>query len=104
MEQAHPAPRDHSRLVRKLLLLVAGAFAFAFALVPLYNVLCEVTGFNGKTSAGFAAGGLNVIRELYFRIKSRIFGHDNQIINRVCAEPDDVKFFVFGQSERKLHF
>lgn len=58
MEQVHPAPRNHSRLVVKLLLLVAGAFLFAFALVPLYNVLCEVTGFNGKTSAGFAAGGL----------------------------------------------
>ncbi|KAB2917134.1 MAG: cytochrome c oxidase assembly protein [Dechloromonas sp.] len=58
MEQVQPVPRNHSRLVIKLLLLVAGAFVFAFALVPLYNVLCEVTGFNGKTSAGFAAGGL----------------------------------------------
>ena len=25
-------------------------FGFAFALVPLYDVLCEVTGLNGKTS------------------------------------------------------
>ncbi len=58
MDQARPAPSPHSRLTRCLLLLVAAAFAFAFALVPLYNVLCEVTGFNGKTSAGFAAGGL----------------------------------------------
>ena len=58
MEQVQPAPPNHSRLVAKLLLLVAGASVFAFALVPLYNVLCEVTGFNGKTSAGFAAGGL----------------------------------------------
>jgi cytochrome c oxidase assembly protein subunit 11 len=60
MEQVQPIPRNHNRLVAKLLLLVAGAFLFAFALVPLYNVLCEVTGFNGKTSAGFAAGGLKV--------------------------------------------
>lgn len=62
MEQAQPAPASHSRLISKLLLMVAGAFAFAFALVPLYNVLCEATGFNGKTAgperAGFAAGGL----------------------------------------------
>ena len=58
MEQVQPAPPNHSRLVARLLLLVAGAFVFAFALVPLYNVLCEVTGFNGKTSTGFAAGGL----------------------------------------------
>lgn len=58
MEQVQPALPNHSRLVARLLLLVAGSCVFAFALVPLYNVLCEVTGFNGKTSAGFAAGGL----------------------------------------------
>lgn len=54
-------PVSHAPLVKKLLLLVAGAFVFAFALVPLYNVLCQVTGFNGKTSnnqSGFVAGGL----------------------------------------------
>jgi len=58
MEQIQPAPRNHNRLIAKLLLLVAGAFLFAFAMVPLYDVLCEVTGFNGKTSSGFVAGGL----------------------------------------------
>lgn len=34
-----------------LLVLVAlGMFGFAFALVPLYNVFCEITGLNGRTS------------------------------------------------------
>ena len=32
-----------------LLALAIGMFAFAFALVPLYNVFCEITGINGKT-------------------------------------------------------
>lgn len=36
------------RLLKKLLWLVAGATLFGFALVPFYNVLCRVTGFNGK--------------------------------------------------------
>lgn len=61
MDQARTAPVDHGRLVRRLLVLLAAAFAFAFALVPLYNVLCEATGFNGRTGGardGFAAGGL----------------------------------------------
>lgn len=52
---------NHAALVRKLLLIVAAASLFGFALVPLYNVLCEATGFNGKTAgpkAGFVAGGL----------------------------------------------
>jgi cytochrome c oxidase assembly protein subunit 11 len=64
MERTHPDPLKHARLIRRLLLLVGGAFLFAFALVPLYNVLCEATGFNGKTAGpgivrdGFGIGGL----------------------------------------------
>ena len=39
--------RKHTAL---LLLLATGMFGFAFALVPLYNIFCELTGINGKTS------------------------------------------------------
>lgn len=39
------------KLVIKLMIGLAGSILFAFAMVPLYNVLCEVTGFNGKTSS-----------------------------------------------------
>ncbi len=34
-----------------LFALALGMFGFAFALVPLYDVICEITGLNGKTSA-----------------------------------------------------
>lgn len=37
------------RLAFKLLWLVGGMCLFAFALVPIYDVLCKVTGLNGKT-------------------------------------------------------
>jgi cytochrome c oxidase assembly protein subunit 11 len=37
------------RLTIKLLLMVAAAAGFAFALVPFYDLLCKVTGLNGKT-------------------------------------------------------
>ena len=37
------------RLVVKLLCLTAAMFGFGFALVPLYDVFCEVTGLNAKT-------------------------------------------------------
>jgi cytochrome c oxidase assembly protein subunit 11 len=40
----------NKRLGFKLLWLVAGSLLFAFALVPLYDVLCTLTGLNGKTS------------------------------------------------------
>lgn len=51
---AQPSVR---RLVVRLLLVVAGAFAFGWAMVPFYDVLCRVTGLNGKTNS-FQAGGL----------------------------------------------
>ena len=37
------------RLTMKLLLMVLAATGFAFALVPFYDMLCKVTGLNGKT-------------------------------------------------------
>lgn len=45
------AKRDlaNSKLAKKMILVVLGALLFAFALVPLYDVLCSITGLNGKT-------------------------------------------------------
>lgn len=43
-----PNKKRHTVL---LIGLAAGMFGFAFALVPLYNVICEITGINGKSSA-----------------------------------------------------
>jgi len=36
------------KLLRNLLLTIIGMAGFSFALVPLYNVFCDVTGLNGK--------------------------------------------------------
>lgn len=38
------------RTVMRTLVVLAGMFVFAFALVPLYDVFCDLTGLNGKTS------------------------------------------------------
>ncbi len=37
-------PAAHRPLLRSLLVMVAGSFAFGFALVPLYDVICEAAG------------------------------------------------------------
>jgi len=41
-----PAARRQAnrRLIRGLLVMTAGSFAFGWALIPLYNVFCKVTG------------------------------------------------------------
>lgn len=33
----------------KLVFVVIGMFGFGYLMVPLYNVLCDITGLNGKT-------------------------------------------------------
>ena len=40
--------RANVSMTVKLLAIAAGSFAFGFALVPLYNVLCAVTGYGDQ--------------------------------------------------------
>jgi len=41
---------QHRPLLKRLLIISSLMFGFAFALVPLYDVFCQVTGLNGKPS------------------------------------------------------
>ena len=41
--------RANLTMTWKLLAIAAGSFAFGFALVPLYNVLCAVTGYGDQS-------------------------------------------------------
>jgi cytochrome c oxidase assembly protein subunit 11 len=41
--------RENRKLTRQLWLFAAGSFAFGFALVPLYDVICEVTGYGDRS-------------------------------------------------------
>lgn len=45
---ANPQACTNKRLVPKLLALVVFMFAFGFALVPLYDTLCDAFGLNGR--------------------------------------------------------
>ena len=38
------------KTVKKLIIVCFSMFLFSFALVPLYNIICDVTGLNGNTS------------------------------------------------------
>ncbi len=51
VRQKTKAERDkaNSKLAKKMIWVAAGSLLFAFALVPLYDVLCDITGLNGKT-------------------------------------------------------
>jgi len=56
-----PAPRrTNARVVGWCLASVAGMFAFGFAMVPLYDVFCDITGINGKTSGRYESTEVSV--------------------------------------------
>jgi cytochrome c oxidase assembly protein subunit 11 len=50
-----PYKQANRRLVRSLWLFTAGSFAFGFALVPLYNVLCSITGYGDRSELSRAS-------------------------------------------------
>ena len=49
--ETHAQGKENTRLVLKLASLCAAMFVFGFALVPLYDVFCAITGLGGKTDA-----------------------------------------------------
>ena len=48
MTDAAAKQRDNRRLTLQLGAIALGAFALGFALVPLYDVLCDLTGFGNQ--------------------------------------------------------
>ena len=57
--------RANGRTARRLAIVVLAMFGFGYALVPLYDVLCEITGLGGRTgvvAAGSLDGGVDTSR------------------------------------------
>lgn len=57
----------NKKVTRNLLFAVVGMFGFGFALVPLYDVFCDITGLNGKTGEQYvseAAVQIDTSREI----------------------------------------
>ena len=46
-----PLQQRNQRLAWQLVLVAVFFTGFGFALVPLYDVICRITGFNGRTNA-----------------------------------------------------
>ena len=41
--------KSHLKVAGKMLGLAIGMFGFGYAMVPLYDIICDITGLNGKT-------------------------------------------------------
>jgi len=60
----------NTSLTRRLLLMAAGSFAFGFALVPLYDVICDLAGIRVNTSPSAAVETAAVPRRVTLELVS----------------------------------
>jgi cytochrome c oxidase assembly protein subunit 11 len=88
--------RKHTGL---LLLLAAGMFGFAFALVPLYEVFCELTGLNGKTAGRASAQSSSVYESAYEKGNEAI---DRTVTIQFLAQVGNGMPWEFRPMERQL--
>ena len=65
------------KTIKTLCFAVIGMFTFSFALVPLYNVFCEVTGLNGKIELR-ATNNKNIESENGRDISIQFVSHNNE--------------------------
>jgi len=54
---------NNQKITVKLVLVAVAMFGFGFALVPLYDVFCDVTGLGGKTGGPYEAAAQQIIDE-----------------------------------------
>ncbi len=109
-KQTQMTTKDASvkKTVKKLMLIVFGMFGFGFAMVPLYDVFCDITGLNGKTSnvaASYNVASINKERTVTVQFLTRtakgIPWRFEPMINEVKVHPGErkvVKFYAKNES------
>ena len=103
---------DNTKVIKKLVFIVISMFGFGFAMVPLYDVFCDITGLNGKTntsSAQYTDEGIDTSRTITVQFITRtakgIPWQFEPMINEVTVHPGErkfVKFYAKNQSSRDI--
>ena len=108
MEAQETGKKRHRGLVLGLVGMVVGMFAFGFVLVPLYRVVCQLTGLNGtgvETSSAAYAGevdrGRSVTVQFLATVNSKLpfaFRPDAGTLQVHPGELYGTSFFAANQS------
>jgi len=68
----------NKRTVIIALVVTVGMFGFGFALVPLYNVLCDIAGLNGKTGPKYVLQSGELETDLSRLVKVQFITSNNE--------------------------
>jgi cytochrome c oxidase assembly protein subunit 11 len=103
---------ENTKVIKKLVFIVIAMFGFGFAMVPLYDVFCDITGLNGKTndtSVQYTDEGIDTSRTITVQFITRtakgIPWKFEPMINEVTVHPGErkfVKFYAKNQSNRDI--
>jgi len=99
----------NKRIVTRLVVVVLAMFGFGFALVPLYDVFCEITGINGKTGRIAAEEALTrqvdenrlVTVEFLASVNSDLPWEFRPLVRKVRVHPGEiteVKYFASNKT------
>lgn len=101
---------DHSKTVKKLMFVVIAMFGFGFALIPLYDVFCDITGLNGKTSnsaAALSSDGIDKSRIVKVQFITRnakgVPWNFSPVINEMEVHPGEMKLVSFYAKNNASH-
>ena len=101
---------NNNKTVKKLLLVVVAMFGFGFALVPLYDVFCDITGLNGKTNStavAYTASSVDESRTVRVQFITRnakgIPWEFEPVINEIDVHPGEMKLVSFYAKNNAVH-
>jgi len=101
---------NNNKTVKKLLVVVIAMFGFGFALVPLYDVFCDITGLNGKTNstaATYTEDGIDESRTVRVQFITRnakgIPWKFEPVINEINVHPGEMKVVSFYAKNNASH-
>jgi cytochrome c oxidase assembly protein subunit 11 len=104
--------QKNTRLVQILVLAVVGMFGFGFALVPLYDVLCDLTGINGKADTVAAEEvpyQVDLAREINIEMLTSLnestpleFRAENKQLKIHPGEYHTVNFYAVNKTDKPL--
>jgi len=104
--------KNNKKVLTKLIVIVFCMFGFGFALVPLYDVFCDITGLNGKTNESAASiytDGIDTTRTVKVQFISRMakgipwkFEPVQREITVYPGEMKFVKFYAKNESDRDI--
>lgn len=106
-------PKRHGKLALKLTAIVVGMFGFGFALVPLYGVLCDLTGIGGRTGGQYTFDPATTSRDTSRLIKINFLTNTNGDMpwefssgsGGVRVHPGELKevmFYVTNPTDRRM--